>query len=183
MTDNLEHIIKGCIAGKSDAREMLYKMYSGKMWVVCLRYARNYDEAKDILQDGFIKIFDKISQFESRGHFEGWMRRIMINTALAEFRKHRYLNIDSVYTSEIDEDTVEHIECSITADELLEMIKELPPQYKMVFNFYAIEGYTHKEIAEMLGISEGTSKSNLSRARDILKKKVGAMYESGIKLG
>lgn len=183
MTDSLEHIINGCIAGKSASREMLYRMYSSKMWGVCLRYARDKDEAKDILQDGFIKAFEKINQFEGRGHFEGWLRKIMINTALAEYRKKRYLNIESVYSSNKDEESFERIEGDIAADELLEIIKELPSQYKLVFNLYAIEGYSHKEIADLLSISEGTSKSNLSRARDILQKKVSAVYKSGIKLG
>lgn len=183
MTDNLEHIIKGCVAGKSASREMLYKMYSDKMWGVCLRYTKDYDEAKDVLQEGFIKVFDKIGQYEGRGHFEGWLRKIMVNTALAEYRKKRYLNIDTVYNSDKDEESFEQIECDISVAELLEIIKELPSQYKLVFNLYAIEGYSHKEIAEMLNISEGTSKSNLSRARDILKKKVSVLFKSGIKLG
>lgn len=183
MTDQLEHIIKGCIAGKSSSREMLYKLYAPKMWGVCLRYARDNDEAKDILQDGFIKIFDKISQYEGRGHFEGWIRRIMINTALAEYRKRRYLNVDSSMIVKHDEEASENVEYDLTAEELLQIIKELPPQYKLVFNLYAIEGYAHKEIAERLNISEGTSKSNLSRAREILQKKVNALYNSGVKLG
>jgi RNA polymerase sigma factor (sigma-70 family) len=183
LTDSLEHIIDGCKDGKSSSKEMLYKMFSKKMWGVCLRYARDTDEAKDILQDGFIKAFEKIKQYEGRGHFEGWLRKIMVNTALAEYRKKRYLNLEAAYTSNTDEESFEHIECNMAADELLEIIKELPSQYKLVFNMYAIEGYSHKEIAELIGISEGTSKSNLSRARDILKKKVSAIYKSGIKLG
>lgn len=153
------------------------------MWGVCLRYAKDKDEAKDILQDGFIKAFEKISQFEGRGHFEGWLRKIMVNTALAEYRKKRYLNIESAFSLDKDEESFEHIECDIAAAELLEIIKELPSQYKLVFNLFAIEGYSHKEISDLLGISEGTSKSNLSRARDILKKKVSANYKTGIKLG
>jgi RNA polymerase sigma factor (sigma-70 family) len=183
LTDSLEHIIKGCKEGKSASKEMLYKMFSSRMWGICLRYSRDKDEAKDIMQDGFIKAFDKIGQYEGRGHFEGWLRKIMINTALAEYRKKRYLNIETVYSSERDEETFEHIECNITAAELMDIIKELPSQYKLVFNLYAIEGYSHKEIGDLLGISEGTSKSNLSRARDILKKKVQATYSTGIKLG
>jgi RNA polymerase sigma factor (sigma-70 family) len=183
LTDSLEHIIKGCVAGKRDAQEALYRMYSGKMWAVCQRYARNYDEAKDILHDGFMKIFDKIAQFEGRGHFEGWIRRVMVNTALNEYRKQRYLNIDAQYSSVKDEATFDNIECNISAEELMNLIKELPPQYKTVFNLFAIEGYSHKEISELLGISEGTSKSNLSRARSILQKNVATLYESQIKLG
>lgn len=176
MIDNIEHIIKGCVAGKNASREMLYKLYSGKMWAICLRYARDHDEAKDILQDGFMKIFDKIGQFEGRGHFEGWMRRVMVNTALAEYRKQRYLNVDTEHTSVKNELAPENVEFDISAGELMEIIKTLPPQYKMVFNLYAIEGYSHKEIADMLNINEGTSKSNLSRARDILREKVQKHY-------
>ena len=183
MTDSLDDIIKGCVSGRSNAREKLYNLYSGKMWAVCLRYTHNYDEAKDVLQDGFIKIFEKISQFEGRGHFEGWMRRIIVNTALASYRKHNYLNIDSTFIPSNNEEIIENIECDLSAQDLMKIIQELPPQYRTVFNLYAIEGYAHKEIAEMLGINEGTSKSNLSRARDILQKKVQALYPLGIKLG
>lgn len=172
LTDNLDHIIKGCIEGKNASQEMLYKLYSPKLWPVCLRYAANYDEAKDILQDGFIKIFEKISQFEGRGHFEGWMRKVIVNTALAEFRKKKYLTVDTNHPIAQQEESPENVEFDLSAEELMEMIKKLPPQYKLVFNLYAIEGYSHKEIGEMLNISEGTSKSNLSRARDILQKKV-----------
>ena len=183
MTDNIEHIIKGCVAGKNASRELLYKQFAGKMWAICLRYSQDHDQAKDILQDGFIKIFDKISQFEGRGNFEGWIRRIMVNTALAEFRKHRYLSIEAFQNKDYDHEFSENSDCDIAVEELLEVIKELPPQYKMVFNLYAIEGYNHKEIGEMLGISEGTSKSNLSRAREILKAKVTLKLEHGVKLG
>ena len=182
MIDNIEHIIKGCIAGKNEAREMLYKLYSGKMWAICLRYARDRDEAKDILQDGFIKVYEKISQFEGRGYFEGWMRRIFVNQALAEYRKRRTLSIDAVIKNENDHEIIENIESEIFAAELLEIIQELPPHYKMVFNLYAIEGFSHKEVADMLGISEGTSKSNLSRAREILQRKVSLINKAKIKI-
>ena len=178
MTDNLENIIKGCIAGKNASREMLYKLYSAKLWPICLRYANNYDEAKDLLQECFIKIFDKISQFEGRGHFEGWMRKIIINTALAEYRKKKYLTVNTNHPVAQQEEAQENVEYDLSAEELLELIKSLPPQYKLVFNLFAIEGYSHKEIAEMLHISEGTSKSNLSRARDVLQKKVCIMNQS-----
>jgi RNA polymerase sigma factor (sigma-70 family) len=183
LTDSLENIIKGCIGSKSASREMLYRMFANKMWAVCLRYTRDKDEAKDILQEGFIKVFEKIKQYEGRGHFEGWLRRIMINTALAEYRKKRYLNIETAYSANKDEESFEHIESDIAAEELLEIINELPSQYKLVFNLHAIEGYSHKEISELLSIEEGTSKSNLSRARDILKRKVTAIHKTAIKLG
>jgi RNA polymerase sigma factor (sigma-70 family) len=182
LTDNLENIIKGCKAGKNSAREQLYKLLSAKMWAVCLRYSRNTDEAKDVLQDGFIKVFEKIDQYEGRGPFEGWVRRIMVNTALSEYRKQHYLHSESEDQIK-DNQTIEPIEADITAAELMNIIGELPPQYRMVFNLYAVEGYAHKDISELLGISEGTSKSNLSRARDILQKKIKVNYPSYIKLG
>jgi RNA polymerase sigma-70 factor (ECF subfamily) len=153
------------------------------MWAICLRYARDYDQAKDILQDGFVKVFEKISQFEGRGHFEGWLRRIMVNTALTEYRKQRHLTFEANNAIPNEDMAEDNVECDISAQELMEIINELPPQYKMVFNLYAIEGFSHKEIAESLGISEGTSKSNLSRARDILKKKIAAKYGDVIKIG
>jgi len=170
----LEKIIKGCIGGSNEARTKLYEKYAGKMWVVCLRYSIDKNKAKDILQEGFIKIFDKIHQYKGRGSFEGWMRRIFINIAIAEFRKERMLSFDiyqnkkSLYEEEDIDDNLPEIKVK----ELLDIINELPPQYKLVFNMYAIEGFSHKEIAIALNISEGTSKSNLSRARTILKRKV-----------
>jgi RNA polymerase sigma-70 factor (ECF subfamily) len=142
------------------------------MYGVCLRYARDSADAEDILQEGFVRVFTKIKQFEFKGSFEGWMRRIMVNTALEKFRKHdRLYPVEEMSAYESTE-WVEETISSITANELMKMIQELPPRYKMVFNLYAIEGYSHLEIGAMMDISEGTSKSNLSRARMILQKKV-----------
>lgn len=183
MTDSLEHIIKDCVAGKNAARERLYQKFSAKMWALCLRYANDRDTAKDFLQEGFIKVFDKISQYKGIGNFEGWMRKIFINIALAEFRKKRNLSIDAVITHEELHETYENIECEISAEELLDLVKSLPPHYRMAFNLYAIEGYSHKDIGEMLGISEGTSKSNVSRAREILQRKLNVIQKSEVKIG
>jgi RNA polymerase sigma-70 factor (ECF subfamily) len=142
------------------------------MYGVCLRYSRDSSDAEDILQEGFVRVFTKIKQFEFKGSFEGWMRRIMVNTALEKFRKHdRLYPVEEMSVYESTEWVDETIS-SITADELIRMIQELPPRYRMVFNLYAIEGYSHLEIGAMMNISEGTSKSNLSRARMILQKKV-----------
>ncbi len=142
------------------------------MFGVCMLYAKDQTAAEDILQEGFIKVFKKINQYRFEGSFEGWMRKIMVNTALERFRKHHYLypveEIEGL-SEEIVSNDAEH---SITATEMAEMINELTPQYQMVFNLYAIEGYTHQEISQKLGITEGTSKSNLSRARKILQDKV-----------
>lgn len=168
----LEEIIYKCREGNSKAQTELYRLFSPKMYGVCLRYAKDSADAEDILQEGFVRVFTKISQFESKGSFEGWMRRIMVNTALEKFRKHDRLypveEMANYESAEVVEETI----ASITADELMQMIQELPPRYKLVFNLYAIEGYSHQEIAEMMSITEGTSKSNLSRARMILQKRV-----------
>lgn len=153
------------------------------MFGVCLRYGGNRSEAQDILQEGFLKIYEKIHQFEFKGSFEGWMRRIFVNTALERFRsQYKIINIQDGWR-EINDDGYEHITSNITADELLAIIQELSPKYRVVFNMYAIEGYSHKEISDMLGITEGTSKSNLSRARVILQDKVKQMYSSAIRVG
>lgn len=141
------------------------------MFAICLHYSNNYADAQDVLQDGFVKVFGKISQFEGTGSIAGWIRRIMINTALEKLRGQKYfLEIDEVK----EENGLQYDEIvdTISADDLVKIIQELSPQYRVVFNLYAIEGYSHKEIGQMLGISEGTSKSNLSRGRAILQQKV-----------
>ena len=147
-------------------------MFAPKMYAVCLRYSRNQDEARDNLQDGFIKIFENIGQFRGAGSFEGWVRKIMVNTALQKYRGRYQLYALSDNESKAGNIPVDNISEIMGEKELLAMIQELPPRYKLVFNMYAIEGYSHKEIGEMLNITEGTSKSNLSRARDILQERV-----------
>jgi RNA polymerase sigma-70 factor (ECF subfamily) len=142
------------------------------MFGVCLRYSKDTGDAEDILQEGFVRVFTKIGQYEFKGSFEGWIRRIMVNTALEKFRKHdRLYPVEEMAVYESSNWCDETISL-ITADDLMRIIQELPPRYKMVFNLFAIEGYSHVEISEMMQISEGTSKSNLSRARVILQKKV-----------
>jgi len=142
------------------------------MYGVCLRYASNAAEAEDILQEGFIKIFKKIDTFRSEGSFEGWVRRIFVNTAIEHFRRRKYLmpvtekeenTIEGKYTSVLDE---------LAEQDILNLVQELSPGYRTVFNLYVVEGYTHKEIGDILGISEGTSKSQLSRAKVILQDMV-----------
>ncbi len=181
MADTLQHIINGCRERNPLAQKELYELFKSKMFGVCLRYAGNYDDAQDILQDGFIKVFEKIDQFGFKGAFEGWMRRIMVNTALEKYRSnYQVINIhDNV--KEINNEYAEDFSTDIDARELIKFIQELSPKYRMVFNLYAIEGYSHKEISNMLGITEGTSKSNLSRARDILKEKVNKYYMKSVK--
>jgi RNA polymerase sigma factor (sigma-70 family) len=158
-------------------------MYSSRMFGVCLRYAGSKEDAQDVLHEGFLKVFEKIGQFEARGSFEGWLRRIMVNTALEKYRsQHKLVRIQDDI-AEYDEYSPEDFTESITVSELLLIIRELSPQYRVVFNLYAIEGYSHKEISEMLNISEGTSKSNLSRARIILQEKVKHYYKQTLRVG
>ncbi len=162
---------------------MLYEMFSSRMFGVCLRYAGSKDDAQDILHEGFLKIFEKIEQFEARGSFEGWIRKIMVNTALEKYRRqYRMVRLEDD-NREADEQNQDEMADNITVNELLSMIHELTPQYRVVFNLYAIEGYSHKEISDMLNISEGTSKSNLSRARAILQEKVKHYYKQTVKVG
>ncbi len=158
--------------GNQLAQRRLYDRFSSAMYGICLRYSRDADGAKDILQDGFIKVFGKLEQYKAQGSFEGWMRRIFINTALEKFRnKIPILTIDEKLEIplEIIPDTVIS---ELAAAELLNMVQELSTQYRLVFNLYVVEGYSHREIGKTLGISEGTSKSNLSRARNILQKRI-----------
>jgi RNA polymerase sigma factor (sigma-70 family) len=165
-------LIHGCIEGNRRMQEELYRRLSPRMYAVCLRYAGNSEEAEDILQEGFIKVFKKLGSFRSEGSFEGWVRRIFVNTAIEHFRRKRYLmpvtekeenSIEGKYISVLDE---------LAEKDILALVQELSPGYRTVFNMYVVEGYTHKDIADMLGISEGTSKSQLSRAKVILQDMV-----------
>ncbi|TPE44869.1 RNA polymerase sigma factor [Pontibacter mangrovi] len=164
-----DKLIEGCIAGKRDMQRLLYDLYAKKMMVVCLRYAPTTFEAEDIMQDAFIKVFNHIQNFKKDCPLEFWIRRIMINTALKHLRSKQLLTVshEAEEVANLSSDDVNLT--GYTMDELLSMIQSLAPRYRMVFNLYAIEGYNHKEIGEMLGISEGTSKSQYSRARAILQ--------------
>jgi RNA polymerase sigma factor (sigma-70 family) len=170
--NNLEETIRKCASGDRKAQTALYHQFASKMYGVCLCYSKDAAEAEDNLQDGFIRVFTKISQFGFKGSFEGWMRRIMVNTSLEKYRKNNHLCVveDMMIFESIP--FAEETLSSISADDLLKMVQELPPRYRMVFNLYVIEGYSHQEIAHLMKINEGTSKSNLSRARVILQKKV-----------
>lgn len=170
-----------CLAGKRQAQEKLYAMFSAKMFGICLRYCKNYDEAKDILQEGFVKVFSKLEQFNFAGSFEGWVRRIIVNTAIEKLRSQNR-NVPLEYAPESFDEIEEDEFPLISTTEMLSMIQELPAQYKMVFNLYVFEKLQHKEIAEMLGISEGGSKSNLSRARAILQEKVKSRIEKKVRI-
>jgi RNA polymerase sigma-70 factor (ECF subfamily) len=171
---DIRNIIKGCLVGNRRDQELLYRRHAAKLYAVCLQYSGNDDEARDILQEGFIKIFENLVHYKNEGSFEGWMRRIVVNTALEKYRsKHNLYRVDDIDLIP-DTDAAPETEdyAGLEAVDLLDIIRELPPKYRMIFNLFAIEGYSHKEISQMVNISEGTSKSNLSRARIILQKKV-----------
>ncbi len=170
--EELHELIAECKKGKREAQEKLYRRFSPMLYGVCLRYSRDNTEAEDFLHDGYMIIFEKIGQFANRGSFEGWMRRIVVNVALERYRSRNKLYPVEDITKYDNTSVKEDLFAELGASELLEMIKELPPRYKMVFNLYAIEGFTHKEIAEQMSITEGTSKSNLNRARQILQNKL-----------
>ncbi len=170
--NNLEEIIQGCVKGKRKSQEMLFNIFSKKMFAVCLYYSKNKNEAEDILHNGFLKIFENIKQYKGTGSFEGWVRKIFVNIALEKFRNQTFLTAvsDQIEYDYMTEDA--DIISKLSSEELIKMIQELSPAYRMVFNLYAVEGYSHEEISKKLEIAEGTSKSNLARARKILQNKV-----------
>ncbi|MFV0418986.1 MAG: RNA polymerase sigma factor [Dysgonomonas sp.] len=169
-------IIAGCKEQKREAQKILYETYARKMYSICLRYSSDADSAQDLLQDGFMKTFSNISSFQERGSFEGWLKRIFINLALENLRKKKSI----IQTSDdvqnlpdiVDDSTEDEQMYKISENELLKMVQDLPRGYSTVFNLYAIEDYSHKEISDMLGISEGTSRSQYVRARQLLQGKV-----------
>ena len=166
-----EELVLRCVRREALAQEYLYKRFSNRLMGICSRYSDSLEEAEDVLQEGFVKIFQKIDTFKNAGSLEGWMKRIMVNTALDHYRKNKnfrhLIDIDEIeYTSE----THQHVLESLGAKDLMKLIKGMPKGFRTVFNLYAIEGYAHKEIAEMLEISESTSKSQYSRAKIYLQK-------------
>ena len=168
---NEQELIDGCRKGKSSFQKALYDRYCRKMMVVCLRYAKTTAEAEDVLQEGFVKVFQGINNFRQESKLETWITRIMVNTALNQQRKKLYL-FPMVDVEEIDLPEDEVSVSGIHFTQLLEMIQSLPQGCQIVFNLFAIEGYNHKEIAASLGISEGTSKSQYARARSLMQDKL-----------
>jgi RNA polymerase sigma-70 factor (ECF subfamily) len=167
---SLKQLIQNCKKRDIKSQSEIYQLFAGKLYALCLKYSKTKHEADDNLQDAFITIFKKIDQFKHKGSFEGWMKRIVINTALQSYREKKVLNlVEENYPDEVE---VEVDEKDISLDFLLKIIQELPERYRMVFNLYVLDGYSHKEISILMNIAEGTSKSNLSRARLILKEKV-----------
>lgn len=174
--EDIKNIIHECASGNVRAQESLYRMLAPKMFGVCLRYSKDRTEAEDNLQEGFIKVFTYIKNFRHEGSLEGWVRKIMVNVSLEKFRKQHVMHpVEDLSVYESNNFTNDIIE-KITAAELIELIQELPPRYRMVFNLYVMEGMNHKEISEAMQITEGTSKSNLARAREILKRRVAELY-------
>ncbi len=168
---DLEELIHNCKQGKRKAQAELYRKYSGILFGMCLKYSRNKIEAEDNLHDSFITIFDKIDQFNFKGSFEGWIKRITVNTVLQKYRKEQYMDVVSENVGEdITEVDVDQVDISLST--LLGHIQDLPNKYRITFNLYVLDGYSHKEISEMLGTSTGTSKSNLARAKMILREKI-----------
>lgn len=182
-TTDEDEIIKGCKEGKSWAQKAVYDLYASTMLSVCVRYVSDYETARDILQDGFVKIFTKIDSYTGAGAFGGWVRRVIVTTALEYLRQNDALkqsaSIDD-HSNYIENNDVSVLD-KISADDLMEFISKLPDGYRTVFNLYAIEGYSHSEIAEMLNINDVTSRSQFMRARKILQKNIQSLqeYENG----
>jgi len=175
--EEVRKLVKQCIKEDRKSQKFLYEYFYGKMLSICMRYATDYNEAQDILHEGFIKVFAKLKSFKNKGSFEGWIRRIIVNSAIDYVRAKKKLTFDSEEKSIIDnikdEDEVlieaENLS-KIKAELIIELIQELSPAYKTVFNLYVLEDYSHKQVAEVLGISEGTSKSNLAKAKQKLRE-------------
>jgi RNA polymerase sigma-70 factor (ECF subfamily) len=178
MTDEL--LVKGCLRGEARRQQALYDKYKVNMFMVCLRYASNRAEAEDFLQDGFMQVFKDLHQFDAeRGNLQAWMRRVMVNTALQHLRKKRIAFVGSdisVFANEAPYG--EDIISMLSAKEIVQLIQLLPEGYKVVFNLFMIEGYSHQEIADMLGISENTSKTQLRKARLALQQKVADLVSA-----
>lgn len=180
-TKQLQALIDGCLKGDRRSQQAVHKLYYGKMKAVCMRYTRDYDQANDVLQEGFLKVFNNLEKFTGVGTFEGWMRRIMVNLSIDRFRK---LKHDFILLSEPDDierysddteevlDEIDELEeiYSITPEQIIDAMQQLTPAYRTVFNLYVYEDYTHQDIAEALGISVGTSKSNYAKAKKNMKK-------------
>lgn len=171
-----EEIIKGCIDGDKKFQHLLYEKYASSMLGVCIRYFKDTEEAEDALQEGFIKVFKNIKKFRFEGSFEGWIRRIMINTALNYYRS----NLKHYFHSDITENENKIVfdkdfNQDFYVEDLLKIVRDLPPGYRMIFNLFEIEGYSHKEIATQMKISKNTSKSQLLKARKLLQKKLALL--------
>ncbi len=166
-----EALLQACLKNQPAAQQELYSKYSPKMLAVCYRFARNREDAEDMLQEGFIRVFTQIHQFQSKGSFEGWIRRIIVHTCINHLKKHKKFNdsvdITQAHTLQVREDSVPSI---IQAKQVIECIRMLPIGYRTVLNLFAIDGYNHREIATMLDIEESTSRSQYTRAKAMLEQ-------------
>jgi RNA polymerase sigma factor (sigma-70 family) len=173
-----EALVKGCMKNDRKIQEILYKKFSCEMYSICLAYEKDRDKAKDILQDGFIKVFRNIGTFETQGSLKGWIRRIITNTAIDHWRSSsketQLLSIDALTSHDLPFDSPN---TSINCSDIMNLVRKLPSGARMIFNLYALEGYSHKEIAEKLKISEGTSKSQVNRARQLLQQYLGNSFK------
>lgn len=167
-------LIKGCLDGERRCQETLYSRYARRMYAVCLRYARHELEAQDLMQEGFIRVFEKLPDFRQEGSFEGWIRRIMVHTSINHYRRKAFqqerFGLERMPEGEVAPDAVGRL----SEEELMAMVASLPDGYRMVFNLYAIEGFDHAEIADLLGCGESTSRSQLAKARRLLQMKIEA---------
>jgi len=173
--ERLKKIIQGCLDNERQAQNELYKHFAGTMYGICLRYASDQFEAQDILQEGFVKVFKSLNEFRGNGSFEGWMKRIFVNHALEKYRSRlSFVAFDDIENGESGyiNDGYSPMD-ALSAKEILVLVQQLPDQYRVVFNLFVIEGLSHSEIAETLNIAESTSRSNLTRAKSILKEKIG----------
>lgn len=171
-----ELLIRQCLMGNRDALDQLYLQYSSKMYAICLRYSYDKIEAEDLLQDGFIKVYSQLSKFKGKGSFEGWMRRIFVNLSIDYYHKKTKENFNKEELKTLTQDDHDdNVWPAINEKEIIELIQQLPDGYRMVFNLFAIELYSHKEIASMLGVSESTSKTQFFKARKMLQAKVNAI--------
>lgn len=171
-----EHeLIRGCLRGSAQCQRDLYERFAGKMYAVCLRYARSREDAADILQEGFLKVYSKLGQFQFQGSFEGWVRRVMVNTALRAYQKQRYDFEQSGYERLPELPVEPDALAMLSEEEILNLVRKLPDGYRAVFNLVAIEGYSHAEAAKVLGIQESTSRSQLTKARRHLEAEVSKM--------
>ena len=179
-----EQIIKRCIQKDRKAQKILYERYSGILLGVGMRYAKDVPEAEDILQEAMLKIYTHIAEYSRRGSFTGWMKAVVVNTAITHFHRQKkhswHLDIDEVNETEVEGAELES--CAFTREELLGVIRSLPEGYRLVFNLYAVEGYKHREIAGMLGIDENTSKSQYSRARRWIRERLEALCKAARKV-
>ncbi len=179
----IDELIRYCKAGERKAQELLYKKFAAKMLGVCMRYSTDRMEGEDMLQNGFIRVFQKIGDYRAEGSFEGWIRRIMVHSSIEYYRKHhKVLQLVDLEDASNEASVDPLATANLAANDLLVLIRQLSPGYRLVFNLYAIEGYSHREIAELTGMTEGASKSQLSRARTVLKQQIikmeGKRYEN-----